>query len=247
MDRFVYIAAAAAKQVQYAQSVNAHNLANASTTGFKQDMVDAETVYLVGEGSQSRAYNVIRDVPTDLRQGMLEQTGRQYDIAINGDGWFAAQGENGTEVLTRRGDLRIDELGQVRNGDGLALMGNAGPIALPPASSVSIASDGTISIVPLGEAPNAIAVLDRIKMVNPPIESLRKTPEGHLQSGDGLPLPPDGTVRLATGSLEASNVNAITAMVNMIELSRQFEHHMKMVAMGEELDNSSSSLMRMQS
>ena len=247
MDRFAYIAAAAAKQVQFAQGVNAHNLANASTTGFKQDLVEAETVYLVGEGAQSRAYSVIPDVPADFRAGMLEQTGREYDIAINGEGWFAVLGEDGTESLTRRGDLRIDEFGQLRNGEGLALMGNDGPIALPPASSLSIATDGTISIVPLGEPPNAIAVLDRIKMVNPPVESLRKTSSGLIQSGDGLPLIADGTIRLATGSLEASNVNPISAMVSMIELARQFEHHMKLLKTAEDLDTSSASLMRLQS
>ncbi|MEL7045337.1 MAG: flagellar basal body rod protein FlgF [Pseudomonadota bacterium] len=247
MDRFVFISASSAKQVQFAQAVNAHNLANASTVGFKQDMVDAETVYLKGAGQDSRAYNVIRDTPVDLRDGLLEQTGRDLDIAINGAGWFAVQGEDGTEQLTRRGDLRVDEFGQLVNGQGQALLGNAGPIALPPFQSLSIASDGTISIVPLGELPNAVASLDRIKMVNPPSESLRKTESGVIQSDDGLPAVADGSVQLTTGALESSNVNPITAMVHMIELARQFEHHMKMVQMGQEIGTASASLMRLQS
>lgn len=247
MDHFVYIAAAGAKQTQFAQAVNAHNLANASTVGFKQDLVQAETLYLVGAGQATRAYHVIEDAPPDLRQGLLEQTGRDLDIAINGEGFFAVQGPDGVEGLTRRGDLRVDEFGQLVNGQGQALMGNGGPIALPPFSSLSIGTDGTVSIIPLGGAPNTVAVLDRIKMVNPPLADLRKNEFGTLQAGDGLPLEADGTVKLATGALESSNVNPVSAMVHMIELSRQFEQYMKMVKVGEDVNTSSASLMRLQS
>lgn len=247
MDHFVYVAAAGAKQTQFAQAINAHNLANASTVGFKQDLVRAETVYLVGEGQATRAYNVIEEAPPDLREGMIEQTGRDLDIAINGEGFFAVQGPDGVEGLTRRGDLRIDEFGQLVNGQGQALMGNAGPIALPPFSSLTIGDDGTISIIPLGEAPNAVAVLDRIKMVNPPLADLRKSEAGVLQAGDGLPMEADGAVKLTTGALESSNVNPVSAMVRMIELSRQFEQYMKLVKVGEDVNTSSASLMRLQS
>ncbi len=246
MDRFVYVAAAGAKQTQMAQAVNAHNLANASTVGFRQDLVRAETFYLAGVGQQTRAYNVITGADPDFKEGTLQQTGRDLDIAMSGPGWFAAEGEGGVEVLTRRGDLRIDEFGQLVNGSGQVLMGDGGPIALPPFSSLSIGDDGTISIVPLGGAPNALAVLDRIKMVNPPPEGIRKNEFGDLQYGDGEPFDADGTLRLSTGTLESSNVNPISAMVQMIELSRQFEQQMKMVKVGEEMNTSSASLMRLQ-
>ena len=126
-------------------------------------------------------------------------------------------------------------------------MGNNGPVALPPFSSMTIGLDGAISIIPLGGAPNEVALLDRIKMVNPPVDTLRKGDDGMIRSGDGQPLPPDGDVKMATGVLEASNVNSISAMVHMIELSRQFEHYMKLVKVGEDMSTSSASLMRMQS
>ncbi|MDP5070039.1 MAG: flagellar basal body rod protein FlgF [Congregibacter sp.] len=249
MDHFVYIAAAGAKESMLAQAANAHNLANASTTGFKADLIEAQTVYLRGDGTETRAYNVIEDTGVDFEEGVLEQTGRDLDLAINGEGWFAVQAPNGNggEGVSRRGDFRVDELGQLVNGAGEALMGNNGPIALPPFSSLSIGSDGTVSIVPLGELPNAQAVLDRIKLVNPPPEDLSKSEYGFMQTESGLASVPDANVRLITGSLESSNVNPVSAMVRMIELSRQFEHFVKLMKVAEDVDTSSATLMRMQS
>lgn len=249
MDHFVYIAAAGAKESMLAQAANAHNLANASTTGFKADLIEAQTVYLRGAGTETRAYNVIEDTGVDFEPGVIEQTGRDLDLAVNGEGWFAVQAANGngSESLTRRGDFRVDELGQIVNGAGEALMGNDGPIALPPFSSLSIGSDGTVSIVPLGELPNAVAVLDRIKMVNPSSDTLSKSEYGLLQTESGLSSPADASVRLISGALESSNVNPVSAMVRMIELSRQFEHFVKLMKVAEDVDTSSATLMRMQS
>lgn len=246
MDHFVYIAASGAKEAMLAQAVNANNLANASTVGFRGDFLEAQTLYLRGAGEHTRAYNVVEETGTDFRQGPIEQTGRDLDIAISGPGWFAVQAEGGGEALTRRGDFRVDEFGQLVNGAGETLIGDAGPIALPPFSSMSIGADGTISLIPLGEQPSALAALDRVKLVNPPLEAISKNEFGELQMQDGLPVEPDGEVRLITGALEASNVNTVSAMVQMIELSRQFEQFMKLAKVGEDIDTSSSSLMRLQ-
>ncbi len=246
MDGFIHVAAAGAKESMLQQAINAHNLANAPTIGFKADMVQAESLYLRGAGQETRAYKRVGDIGTDFSVGPLQQTGRDLDIAINGAGWIAVQDEGGGEGLTRRGDLRIDEFGQLVNGAGEAILGNDGPIALPPFSSMSIANDGTISIVPLGEQPNTVAILDRIKLVNPPIEELDKNERGVVVANDGLPSVADGAVRITTGALETSNVNTVSAMVRMIELSREFEQFMKMVTVGEEIDTSSATLMQLQ-
>ena len=246
MDGFIHVAAAGAKEAMLQQAVNAHNLANAPTIGFKADLVRAESLYLRGEGHQARAYKRVGGLAADLSVGPLQQTGRDLDIAINGPGWIAVQGPGGTEGLTRRGDLRVDEFGQLLNGAGQAVLGEDGPIALPPFSSMSIGADGTISIVPLGEQLNAVAILDRIKLVNPPEDSLAKSEEGLFVANEGLPSLPDAGVRITTGALEASNVNSVSAMVRMIELAREFEHFMKMLTVGEEVDTSSASLMRIQ-
>ncbi|MEE4280182.1 MAG: flagellar basal body rod protein FlgF [Halieaceae bacterium] len=249
MDKFIHVVASGARQIRAAQAINAHNLANASTVGFRQDMAKAETLYLRGAGAETRAYSVLTDTAPDLRTGMVEQTGRDLDLAINGEGWFAVQGSDGVETLTRRGDMRVDEFGQLVNGENQVLMGDSGPIALPPFSSLSIATDGTISIVPLGEPPTAIAALDRIKMVNPPTADLRKNETGGLEAvtQNGLPLEADASVQLISGALESSNVDSIGAMVEMIELARQFEGFVKTLKAGETMSTSSASLMRMQS
>jgi len=132
------------------------------------------------------------------------------------------------------------------NGAGQPVVGENGPIALPPFSSLTIGADGTVSIVPLGERINALAVLDRIKLVNPPGGVLEKGADGLLRPVDNLELVPAAEVRLASGALESSNVNSIAAMVRMIELSRQFETHVRMMSIAEELDASSAQLMRLE-
>lgn len=246
MDGFIHVAAAGASEAMLQQAINAHNLANAPTVGFKADLVQAESLYLRGAGHEARAFRQVTELGADLGSGALQQTGRDLDIAVNGSGWIAVQGPGSVEGLTRRGDLRVDEFGQLVNGAGQAVLGNDGPIALPPFNTISIGADGTISIVPLGEQPNTMAILDRIKLVDPPQGSIRKREDGLFVAGDGLPSLADGNVRVTSGALEASNVNTVDAMVRMIELSREFEHFMKMVSVGEEIDTSSASLMRIQ-
>lgn len=246
MDGLIHVVASGAKESMLAQAVNAHNLANAPTVGFKADIIRAESLYLRGDANETRAYKRIAGIDTDFSIGPMQQTGRDLDIAVAGPGWIAVEAEGGAEGLTRRGDLRIDELGRLVNGAGDAILGNNGPIALPPFTSMTIGSDGTISIVPLGGQPQDVAALDRIKLVNPPEETLRKNESGQIQADDGLPSLPDASVRIATGSLEQSNVNGVESMVRMIELSREFEQFMKMVTVGEEVDTSSATLMRLQ-
>jgi len=246
MDHLLYIAASGARETMLAQAANSHNLANSSTTGFKADMVQATSAYLLGQGVDSRAYTTVADRGADMTPGPLQSTGRDLDVAISGEGWIAVQAADGSEGLTRRGDLRVDDFGQLRNGAGQQLLGNSGPIALPPYAEMAIGADGTVSIVPLGEAPNTLAILDRIKLVNPGNNLLQKGPDGLMRPPRGTETEADAAVTLVSGSLESSNVNPVAAMVRMIELSRQFETHIKMMSVAENLDDSSAGLMRLQ-
>lgn len=246
MDHMLYVAASGANEAMLAQAANSHNLANASTSGFKSDLVQAQSRYLLGEGLDSRVYGMVREQGTDLRAGALESTGRDLDIAVAGEGWIAVQAPDGGEALTRRGDLRVDEFGLLRNGAGEPVLGDAGPVALPPFSSLTIGADGTVSIVPLGEQANAVVALDRIRLLNPPREVIEKGADGLLRVTDGVETEPDAGVRLATGSLETSNVNPVESMVRMIELSRQFESHVRLMNTAQELDASSAQLMRLE-
>ena len=246
MDQLAYISARGMREIMLQQAVNSHNLANASTPGFRASLVQAESNYMVGEGFDTRAFSSVTDIDVDLTPGPVKSTGHDLDVAVASEGWIAILGLNGGEALTRRGDLRVDEAGQLINGAGNQILGDAGPITLPPFQSLSIGSDGTVSIVPVGEQPNAVAVLDRIKLVNPPVESLEKSDEGLIVSNGGLGSDPDAAVLLVTGSLEGSNVSTVSAMVEMIELARQFESSVQMIDSAEEMDSDSIRLMRIE-
>ena len=246
MDQLAYISARGMREIMLQQSVNSHNLANASTPGFRASLVQAESNYIVGQGFDTRAFSSASEIDVDLTPGPIKATGHDLDVAISGEGGIAILGPNGGEALTRRGDLRVDEVGQLINGAGQQVMGDAGPITLPPYQSLSIGSDGTVSFVPVGEQPNAVAVLDRIKLVTPPVESLEKSEEGLIVSNGGLPSDPDAGVLLVTGSLEGSNVSTVSAMVEMIELARQFESEVNMLESAEEIDSDSIRLMRVE-
>jgi flagellar basal-body rod protein FlgF len=181
----------------------------------------------------------------DFKHGAIVHTGRDLDVAINGDGWFAVQARDGSEAYTRRGDLKVDANGLLSTGNGLPVLGNGGPIAIPPAEKIEIAADGTISIRPLGQGAGELAEIDRIKMVAPSLEGMRKGQDGLLRQQDGQSLEADAEVQLATGALESSNVNIVDSMVDMIDFSRRFEMQVKMMKTAEQTDESSASIMRM--
>lgn len=243
MDDFLYVATSGAREAMLAQAVNSNNLANISTTGFRANLVMAESAYLSGAGQPSRVFGAIQDEAVDLTEGVINTTGRELDVAIKGRGLMAVMGANGSEGYTRRGDLRVNDLGQLINGAGQQMMGDSGPIAVPPFSDIAIGVDGTVSIVALGEAPNALTAIDRIKLVNPANADLVKGEDGllHMRSGDQAEA--DAIVGLISGSLESSNVNSVSAMVRMIELARQYEQYVKMMGTAEQMDRSSTELM----
>ncbi|MEZ5529421.1 MAG: flagellar basal body rod protein FlgF [Porticoccaceae bacterium] len=245
MDQFIYIAAAGARETMMAQALNSHNLANTATPGFRADLAAARSAYLSGSGVTSRAYANYQGQGIDGRPGVINATGRDLDVAVNGVGWMVVQTGDGEEVLSRRGDLRIDAYGQLINGAGQQMVGKSGPVALPAYQELNIGTDGTISIVPLGEDPNTLIEVDRLKLVNPDESLLLKGRDGLVRIQGGEPAVADAAVRLIPGSLESSNVNAVESMVRMIELARQFETHVKMIRTAEQLDQSSAELMRL--
>jgi flagellar basal-body rod protein FlgF len=241
----VYISASGASDAMLAQAFNTHNLANAATPGFRADLVAAQTAVANDLEVESRAYARSGNTGIDVGQGVVNFTGRDLDVAVNGEGWFTILDEEGVEAYSRRGDLRVDQLGQLRDGAGRQIAGNAGAIAVPPYSEINIGSDGTISIVPMGESATTLAVIDRIKLVNPPADQLQKDEQGLIRLPEGEVAAADARVTVIGNSLESSNVDSVAAMVRMIELSRQFEHHTKMMKVAEQLDRSTTELMSM--
>jgi len=245
MDRFLYVSMSGAKETLRAQTANNHNLANASTTGFRADLSAFQTRAVVGAGYASRAYATNATTGWDDTTGSALATGRDMDITIQGPGWIAVQARDGSEGYTRAGDLRIDANGVVINGAGHMVLGDNGPITIPPYQSVAIASDGSISVVPLGQGAETIATVGRIKLVNPPPQSIERGEDGLFRSRDNVAVPADAAVRVTSGALESSNVNAADAMVKMIELSRHFEMQVKAMRTAEENAATAAQLLRL--
>jgi flagellar basal-body rod protein FlgF len=117
-------------------------------------------------------------------------------------------------------------------------------VSVPPNNSLAIAPDGTISIVPQGPGPETTASIGRIKLVNPGNQNVDRGEDGLFRMKDGSDAPADANVRISSGSLEASNVNAAEAMVNMIELARNFELQVKAIKTAEDNGAASSQLLR---
>jgi flagellar basal-body rod protein FlgF len=244
MDKMVYLAMTGAKQTEYAQAINSNNLANISTSGFRADLHAFRSVPVEGAGAESRVNAVVEAYGTDLSHGPMLNTGRDLDIAIQGDGYIAVQGTGGNEAYTRAGDLRIKSGGLLSNGAGHLVLGDGGPVAIPPNSSLTIGTDGTVTIQPIGQGPEALVIVDRIKLVNPDNRDLAKGEDGLLRLADGESAVADGAVKLTAGALEQSNVNVAMTLVNMIELSRQYEMQVNAIKTAKENADSASQMMR---
>lgn len=245
MDRSLYIAMSGAKQTLLAQTSNANNLANAQTTGFKSDFEQFRSMPVFGPGYPTRVYAMAERPGSDMNMGAIQTTGNDLDIAIKGEGWFVVEGEGGGEAYTRAGDLRITPEGRLVTGAGVAIYGNDGPILLPPAEKLDIGNDGTISIIPVGEGPSTLAIIDRIKMVKPDMRNLEKLNDGFMHTKDGSIPDADAGVSLVQGALESSNVNAVSALVEMIELARNFELQTKVMKNADDNSGVSAKLMQM--
>lgn len=234
MDKLLYISMTGARETAMAQTTSANNLANAKTTAFKADLAQFRAMPVYGEGHASRAFAMAERPGHNLSSGGAITTGRNLDVAIRSDGWFVVQNEEGEQLLTRRGDLKVSPNGALLNGADLPVMGDGGPIALPPFEKIDIAKDGSITIVPLGAESNVTAVVERILMVNPEPSSLEKNSQGLFRSIENQPFLSDPAVTLENGTLESSNVSVVEELTNMIALSRRFEVQIKMMSSVEE-------------
>ena len=229
MDRLIYTAMTGASHVLEQQATVSENLANASTPGFRAALNTFRAVPLVGEGLPTRTFVVDSTAGADFSSGTLQQTGRALDVAVQGQGWIAVQGADGKEAYTRNGSFQITSNGVVQTRSGMNVVGDAGPISIPPDTQISIAKDGTISTVPSGGSATSVVVVGRLKLVNPPANQLTRGGDGLFRLNDGSTATADATTQVVSGNLEGSNVNTVEAMVNMISLARKFDMQMKML------------------
>ena len=244
MDRLVYVAMEGAKEALRAQTANNHNLANASTTGFRADLSAFQTRDVVGAGLPSRAYATNNSVGWDSASGELTATGRDLDVAIKGAGWLAVQASDGSEAYTRAGDLRVDPSGVLTTANGNPVLGDSGPVAVPPHASLMIGGDGSISVVPLGQEAKTISTVGRLKLVNPPASDMVRGADGLFRLSSGAPANADASVRVVSGTLESSNVNIAETMTNMIELARNYDLQVKAIHTAEENAATSAKLLQ---
>ncbi len=229
MDRLIYTAMTGAKHSFLQQAGVAHNLANASTLGFKAQMHRFQAVPVLSEAMPSRAFVVDASIQDVFDEGPILRTDNPFDVAVDGQGWITVQTPDGGEAYTRAGALEINVNGVLQTKSGYIVAGDGGPISIPPDNNVSIGGDGTVSAIPTYGTPNMVNVLGRIKLTNPPETELIRGEDGLFRLRGGGIVPADENVRLASGNLEGSNVNAAEAMVNLISLSRQFEMQIKLL------------------
>ncbi|MCL2658341.1 MAG: flagellar basal-body rod protein FlgF [Betaproteobacteria bacterium] len=234
MDRAIYTAMTGAKSTLLQQASVGHNLANVSTDGFKAEMHRLRAVPVLSQAHPSRAFVVDASVANDLSSGPLQHTGRSLDAAIRGPGWFVVQGADGREAYTRGGRFEVTQNGELVNQQGLRVMGEGGPIALPPDNQYEIAPDGTISAVPTTGDHNIADTVGRLRLVNPP--QVERGDDGLFRQPGGAPATADDNVTVASGYVEGSNVNVVEQMVQMISLARHFEFQTKLLSMAEQND-----------
>lgn len=245
MDRSVYIAMTGATQTMRAQDAVSHNLANASTVGFKSELSAFQSVPVLGEGAATRINAVAQGVGQDQTQGSIQHTGRPLDVALNGQGWIAVQAADGSEAYTRAGNLQLGPDGSLTDSRGNPVMGTGGPITIPDSSQISIGKDGTISTVPMGQGPDTIAAVGQIKLVNPDPAQMYEGSDGLMHTSDGGSADADDTVTVTSGALEASNVNPSSELVKMIALSRQYEMQVRSIKTSEDDADDSTKLLQM--
>jgi flagellar basal-body rod protein FlgF len=238
MDRMIYLSMSGAKATMQRQEVLANNLANASTTGFRAELQAMRAVPVRGDGASTRVYALETTTGYDPTPGSIATTGRSLDVAMQGNAWLGVQALDGTEAYTRMGSLQVNAEGTLTTSGGLTVLGDGGPITLPPNSEPSIAPDGTISVKQAGGTVNTVG---RLKLVTPEA-ALQRGDDGLFRAADG-DLTADPAARLQEGALEGSNVNPIESMVAMIAAARQFEAQMKMVQTAERDEQAASRLL----
>jgi flagellar basal-body rod protein FlgF len=239
MDRMIYLSMSGAKATLQRQDVLAHNLANVSTTGFRAELAAFRAVPVQGSGASTRVYSLETTTGHSDAPGAVTATGRRLDVAPVGNAWLAVQALDGTEAYTRAGSLDVAADGTlVTRGGALAVLGDGGPISIPPDSEVSIAPDGTVS----AKAHDGRATpVGRLKLVTPETPLARGT-DGLFRAAGGE-LPADAGARVQEGALEGSNVNAVETMVAMIAAARQFEQQMKLLKTAEEDERAAARLL----
>ncbi|WP_332673149.1 flagellar basal body rod protein FlgF [Aromatoleum sp.] len=240
MDALIYTVMSGAERALRAQQVHANNLANLETGGFRTDLELATSTAVAGAGYDTRHLAAMQANAVSDAQGTLRQTGRELDVAIVGDGYFAVEWAGG-EAYTRAGAFTLDADGMLMV-NGRPVLGDGGPIVLPPFARLAIGEDGTISIQPPGG--EEMQPVDRLHLVSGDAATLTKNETGLVVARDGIELPEDDAVVVRSGHLEGSNVSAVGEMVATMALNREFEIQMKLYRAADAMAEAGNRLVR---
>lgn len=239
MDKSIFVMNSGAKAAMQRQELLAHNLANATTVGFRAELHAIRSVPVEGSAANTRAFALETSVGYSDAPGALQQTGRALDVAARDRAWLAVQSLDGTEAYTRAGAMDVNAEGVLTLRNGLPVQGDGGPITIPPNAQVEIAGDGTVSAKVPNQPP---AVVGRLKLVEPTAALTRGT-DGLFRTSGGQELPASETARVQSGALEGSNVSPVETMVAMIAAARQFEQQMKFLQTTEKQEQSATKLL----
>lgn len=222
MEKSLYISMGGAGNAMQQLAIITNNLANVNTTGFRSDASYLTPMKVSEQGMQTRTLAKLQGTYTNFNKGSILNTERDLDVALDGDGFLAVQSKSGKEAYTRAGSLQLQN-GTLMTSTGETVIGNGGIISIPEAERLHLSNDGTITAKFPG-SPDYVTI-DRIKLVNPSTDTLKRGGDGLFYLADGQTAAQDPTVKIITGALEGSNVNAIETMTQLIDLSRSYEVH----------------------
>ncbi|WP_447765452.1 flagellar basal body rod protein FlgF [Sphingopyxis panaciterrae] len=245
MDRLIYTSLTAMRGSMARQTAIANNLANAQTPGFRADMAESQTLWLNGSGVNARAVSSEEVIGADMRAGTISATGRDLDIAMQGDAMLVVQAPDGEEAYTRRGDLMVAPSGLLSTGDGHPVQGTQGPVTIPPADAITIDDEGRVFVVPVGGDPENPVQVDRLRLATPTGSNIVKGLDNLFRVKGGGILPDDPEAKVITRSIEGSNVAATSALVEMIEASKSWDSQLKLISDARDMDSATANLMQL--
>ena len=220
MSSGFYAACAGLQAQSQALELVANNLANINTTGYRAQqalfrslLADPVAGWADPLNRAINSFNMLGGSRTDLTPGNLERTGNALDLAIEGPGFFAIQTSAGT-LYTRDGNFQVSSNGRLITSAGDLVLGEQGPIAIP---------SGTISISPDGTLSSDGAVAGKLRIVEFVASSSPAAVGKSYYSAPPTEVRPAGAAYLRQGMLEASNVNSVTAVVDLITIQRKAE------------------------
>lgn len=252
MDRLAFNAAAAINEQRLARQMITHELANVVTVGFKTSFeVAMSAIKVEGAGLPTRMQpqSISKDI-IQLRPGEVITTGRNLDISMNEETVLGVTAPNGQLAFTRRGDLKVNSAGVLEDALKHVVRGEGGgPVTIPPGLTITINPDGTIFAAdPAQTGAVQQTLIGRLLLRDASTTQLERRDDGLFGpvgklGGDvtGGPKLPS----LTAGALEGSNVNAMMAMVKLMDQSRSFEHQVRNIKESKNADEAGATMLKL--